>query len=36
MGLADVVFKVYDNISFDALGAVLNLDADAAEITARK
>ena len=29
-------FKVYDNISFDALGGVLNLDADAAETTARK
>ncbi|WVQ94980.1 hypothetical protein IAU59_002072 [Kwoniella sp. CBS 9459] len=28
--------KVYDNISFEALGHILNLDADAAEHTARR
>ncbi|RSH91532.1 hypothetical protein EHS25_009831 [Saitozyma podzolica] len=28
--------KVYDNISFEALGAVLNLDAEGAENTARR
>ncbi|KAL7420467.1 hypothetical protein Q5752_004417 [Cryptotrichosporon argae] len=28
--------KVYDNISFDALAALLNVDADAAEVMARK
>ncbi|WVR09684.1 hypothetical protein IAU60_006759 [Kwoniella sp. DSM 27419] len=28
--------KVYDNISFEALGTVLNLDADSAEDTARR
>lgn len=28
--------KVYDNISFEALGAILNLDPEAAEVTARK
>ncbi|WRT69944.1 uncharacterized protein IL334_006935 [Kwoniella shivajii] len=28
--------KVYDNISFEALGNVLNLDSDAAEMTARR
>lgn len=27
---------MYDNISFDALGAILGLDADAAELTARR
>lgn len=28
--------KVYDNISFEALGALLNLDPEAAEVTARR
>ncbi|ORX40506.1 putative COP9 signalosome complex subunit 4 [Kockovaella imperatae] len=28
--------KVYDNVSFDALASILGLDADSAEITARK
>ncbi|KAI9634212.1 putative COP9 signalosome complex subunit 4 [Dioszegia hungarica] len=28
--------KVYDNVSFEALGSILNLDADGAEATARR
>ncbi|ORY25436.1 putative COP9 signalosome complex subunit 4 [Naematelia encephala] len=28
--------KVYDNVSFDALGTILDLDSDAAEATARR
>lgn len=28
--------KVYDNISFDALGSILSVDADAAQLIARK
>jgi hypothetical protein len=34
--VAILTFQVYDNIGFEALGALLGLDAEAAEATACK
>lgn len=36
LGVAALTFQVYDNIGFEALGALLGLDAEAAEATACK
>ena len=36
LGRAADDLQVYDNISFEALGAVLGQDADAAEVVASK
>jgi COP9 signalosome complex subunit 4 len=36
LSFLELILKVYDNISFEALGAILNVDADAAQLIARK